>query len=192
MGHRFRNLTFHVLVALPATAALSLAGPLSGTAHANACQRYGAIAPMKLSPVQSRRAIRCLLNRERSSHGRSRLHKSRRLQKAAQRHTTYMTRHHCFSHECPGEPSVLARLQKVNYIVGGLARWSYGENIAWGGRGRGTPKAIVKAWMHSPEHRANILNPQFESIGVGFRSGCPGSRKADAGTYTTDFGMRNG
>ena len=86
---------------------------------------------------------------------------------------------------------MLARLRGVNYIVGGLALWGFGENIAWGGGRLGKPKAIVKGWMGSPEHRANILNPRFEAIGIGFRSGYPGSPKADGGTYTTDFGMRN-
>lgn len=38
-----------------------------------------------------------------------------------------------------------------------------GENIArWM-----KPKEIVNAWMHSPGHRANILDKQFQEIGIG-------------------------
>ena len=85
-----------------------------------------------------------------------------------------MKRHDCFSHQCPGEGSVLARLERVKYIVAGLRGWSYGENIAWGTRNRGTPKSIVRSWMHSPPHRANILNPQFRHLGVGFARGYAG------------------
>ena len=106
-------------------------------------------------------AVRCLLNRKRENHGLHRLGKSGRLKEAAQRHTNYMEDHRCFAHECSGEPSVLSRLKRVNYIVGGLRAWLYGENIAYGGSHLGTPKAIVRAWMHSPEHRHNILNPRF-------------------------------
>jgi uncharacterized protein YkwD len=38
-----------------------------------------------------------------------------------------------------------------------------GENIAYG---YDSPRALLSAWMHSPGHRANILNPHFDRIGV--------------------------
>ena len=41
-----------------------------------------------------------------------------------------------------------------------------GENIAWGNM---TADAVVKLWMNSPGHRANILNPTFKDTGVGIR-----------------------
>lgn len=40
-----------------------------------------------------------------------------------------------------------------------------GENIA---AGRGTPEGVVDQWMHSEGHRANILNPVFKELGVGY------------------------
>ena len=101
-----------------------------------------------------------------------------------------MQNHRCFAHECPGEPSVLSRLKRVNYIHNGLQRRSYGENIAWGGSHLGTPKAIVRAWMRSPGHRHNILNPDFREIGIGFSRGTPPNPGASGSTITTDFGMR--
>ena len=113
-----------------------------------------------------------------------------RLKRAAQKHTDYMQRRKCFDHECPGEPSVLRRLENVNYIVGGLRRWLYGENIAYGGSNYGTPRAIVRAWMHSPEHRHNILGSGFRQIGIGFARGTPPKPGGSGSTFTTDFGMR--
>jgi uncharacterized protein YkwD len=65
-----------------------------------------------------------------------------------------------------------------------------GENIAWGADSGGTPKAIVKSWMHSPPHRANILSPQFRQLGVGFALGHRGGKRGERAMYTTDFGMR--
>jgi uncharacterized protein YkwD len=54
-----------------------------------------------------------------------------------------------------------------------------GENIAYGYE---TPRALVRAWMHSPGHRANILNPRFHRIGIS------GWRSAAGTTYATqDF-----
>jgi uncharacterized protein YkwD len=55
-----------------------------------------------------------------------------------------------------------------------------------------TPATIVRAWMHSPGHRANILNRRFREIGIGVASGAPvrdGAAKSGA-TYATEFGLR--
>jgi len=47
----------------------------------------------------------------------------------------------------------------------GYDNWmTYGENIAFG---YSTAAAVMQAWMNSPGHRANILNPNFKEIGVG-------------------------
>ena len=40
-----------------------------------------------------------------------------------------------------------------------------GENIAAGYR---SPEAVVEGWMNSPGHRANILDPDFKKLGVGY------------------------
>ena len=47
----------------------------------------------------------------------------------------------------------------------GITFRSSGENIAWGQR---SPEDVVKAWMNSEGHRANILNTNFTKIGVGY------------------------
>jgi uncharacterized protein YkwD len=189
---RIRRTVFVGTLALVASAALLLAGPLSGAASASPspCKRFGKDNPRHLSQRQARAAVRCLLNRKRENHGLRRLGRSGRLRKAAQKHTNHMQNHRCFAHECPGEPSVLSRLKKVNYIHNGLRRWSYGENIAYGGSYLGSPKAIVRAWMHSPGHRHNILNPDFRQIGIGYARGIPSKPGSSGATFTTDFGMR--
>lgn len=177
-------------ICLFASAALASSGPLAASARANACSHYGKTAAQNLSSGQAGHSIRCLVNRARKRHGLRHLRSNGRLRRAAEKHSDYMKRHHCFSHDCPGEPSFVARLQHVHYIVNGLRRWVVGENIAWGAGSHGTPKAIVRAWMHSPGHRANILEPRFKQLGVGFARGCPQGKRRDGGTYTTDFGMR--
>jgi uncharacterized protein YkwD len=68
-------------------------------------------------------------------------------------------------------------------------RWWVGENIAWGSGQYSTPAFITNAWMNSPEHRTNILDPQFREIGLGILQGTPRSGPStDGATYTTDFG----
>ena len=54
--------------------------------------------------------------------------------------------------------NVQCRIFQIKY-----AAW--GENIA---SGQASPEEVMKAWMDSPGHRANILNSKFQYIGVGF------------------------
>lgn len=44
------------------------------------------------------------------------------------------------------------------------SKMGYGENVAVG---QPTPEAVMLAWMNSPGHRRNILNPSYSTIGVG-------------------------
>ena len=168
---------------------LAMVGPDAPTAKAaNACERFGGEYGYELRKRPARRAIFCLVNKERTSRGVPRLRSNRKLQRAAQDHNDYMVKKNCFAHQCAGEGSLERRLFSVSYLSSDLLRWSYGENIAWGEGRLSKPRVIVRGWMRSRGHRANILNPTFEHIGVGFTRGTPTARSAKGATYTTDFG----
>jgi uncharacterized protein YkwD len=110
---------------------------------------------------------------------------SARLRRAAMWHTRDMLARRYFDHTGPaGGPSFVQRLQSVGYWPA-----TAGENIAWGGGVLGTPYAIFLAWMNSPGHRENMLNPNVRELGTGVASGAP-EDPADGATYTTDFGIR--
>ena len=159
---------------------------------ATPCVKFGDLRADQLKPRQARAAIKCFINRERQSRGLSNVSKDRRLQRASQQHNNTMMSKACFSHQCAGEGSLDARLRNVGYLTGGLTRWTYGENIAYGGGSYGTPRSIMKSWMKSPGHKANILNPAFREVGVGVSAGIPGKPGSKGGLYTTDFGLRIG
>ena len=73
----------------------------------------------------------------------------------------------------------------------GHQSYTIGENLAWGQSVLGTPVSIVNAWMRSQGHRDNILNANFEEIGVGIVPGSPRGGLLNAGaTYATEFGFR--
>ena len=110
-------------LAVVVAALLALGGPLAGAASASPCSRFGNDSPSKLSHRHARMAVGCLLNKTRSQHGLHHIRTNGRLVKAAQKHTDRMDRRRCFEHVCPGEASVLTRLEHVNYIHGGLSRW---------------------------------------------------------------------
>lgn len=181
-----------LVVVLAALVALTLIPGATGSAEASACKRWGHDNPRSLSHGEARKAVMCLIDKKRHSHGKSGLDRDRRLQRAGQGHTDRMKRRSCFSHQCPGEKSTLQRLQAVDYIESGLSRWSYGENIAYGEGRRGTPAAIVDAWMRSSPHRANILSGGFRDVGIGIVKGTPARPKGSGGTYTAVFGLRSG
>lgn len=71
-----------------------------------------------------------------------------------------------FSHTRPDGSSFSTALTAfgVNYR-------SSGENIAYG---QTSPEAVMKGWMNSSGHRANILNSSFTSIGIGHYKGANG------------------
>jgi len=160
-------------------------------ARGGACVKYGDTPPAKLKKRQARKAILCLLNEERAAKGLPAFERSKKLQRAAQKHSARMTGSGCFEHQCPGEGDLVSRLGTVDYLLGGLLRWVCAENIAWGETTAGTPRAMMDAWMNSAGHRANILNRDLREVGVGFAKGSPANASAPAGTYTTDFGSRS-
>ncbi len=188
-----------LLTALGALALFALLGP-SGPGQplgalsadeAEAAKCGGASrSPKRLGKRRARQLVVCLINRRRSKAGVRRLDKKREVARAATRHTKRMKSSNCFSHTCPGEAPLSGRLRQTDYLPCGCS-WGAGETIAWGkGRGEGSPRAVVDAWMRSPSHRGTMLARGFEHIGVGYRRGSPFSGSAKAATYTIDFGYK--
>ena len=170
--------------------ALALSIPAATPAHAAACENTDQ-APTEATVEQSRNAVLCLLNRERTRRHMGRLRENARLRRAAQDHTRDMVQREFFEHVSPGGGTMLDRLKKTGYVDGG--GWTIGENIAWGTGQLATPASIVRSWMHSPGHRANILRRRFREVGIGVSVHVPVDlRGSDLGaTYTTDFGVRS-
>ena len=152
----------------------------------SACQSSH-LAPERQNVQRVEQSVLCLLNAERTKRGLSRLKDNGKLGRAAVKHSKDMVRRDFFSHDSPGGSSPSSRIRRAGYLSGARG-WGIGENIAWGTGSYATPRSIVKSWMKSPGHKANILHPGFKEIGIGIALGAPGY---DGGaTYTTDFGTR--
>jgi uncharacterized protein YkwD len=169
-------------------ALIVLLGPGAASGQAADCPNSSAAA-YRLSGHEARRATLCLINRERAKRGLHALHAEKGPQQAAGAHNRLMLRKDCFSHQCAGERDLVGRIEASGYLPCSCS-WSVGENIAWGSGSSSSPRQIVDAWMGSPPHRANILNGQFEHIGVAVDRGSPDG-PGDAATYTTDFGFKD-
>ena len=76
----------------------------------------------------------------------------------------------------------------MDYLTATASSWMLAENIGWGSGSFASPKAMVRSWMQSAGHRANILNPAVRDAGVGIAMGSP--RGGDGVTYTLDLGRR--
>jgi uncharacterized protein YkwD len=177
-------------------AALSLAAvaaallPAAGAASGAPCGRSTA-APRQLTLHQMRTSELCLINRVRRHYGLRALAFNPSLRDSATGHSDSMVAHRYFAHEGPGG-SVDSRISRTGYLHRARA-FTVGENIG-GGHGRrfGSPMAVFKDWMHSPPHRANILDPSYRDVGVGVARGYPMGAGAGSATYTVDFGARSG
>lgn len=98
-------------------------------------------------------------NRQRMSHGLPPLVEDQLLNNAAEQKVRDLFERQYFDHISPtGEgPDVIIHRSGYEYV-------SVGENLALGTFG--DEEALVAAWMQSPGHRANILRPQFQEIGL--------------------------
>lgn len=99
-----------------------------------------------------------LVNAERAKEGLSPLVLDKKLSKAARVRAEEQIE--LFGHTRPNGESCFSIFKEygINYSTAG-------ENAA---AGYSTPEEVVEAWMSSDGHRANILKPCFEKLGVGF------------------------
>ena len=99
-----------------------------------------------------------LVNKERAARGLSSLRLDARVSAAAQVRAAECAR--SFSHTRPNGTRCFTALKE-----GGVSYRPAGENIAYGQR---TPQAVMTDWMNSSGHRANILNSNYTTIGIGY------------------------
>jgi uncharacterized protein YkwD len=123
-----------------------------------------------------RAALVCLINRQRTERGLPPLTTSLKLDRAAQHWTRTMVDDGRFSHA-----HFVARINAVHYA------WQTAEeNIATGYM---TPAATVWAWMASPDHCRNILDPSIRNVGTGERPAPVRGWASSPATWTQDFGL---
>ncbi|RRJ64489.1 hypothetical protein EHV15_17345 [Paenibacillus oralis] len=104
-----------------------------------------------------------LVNQERAKQGLKPLTGDSALNNMALAKAKDMSQNNYFSHTSPTYGSPFDMMKKFGI------KYSYaGENIAMGQK---TPQEVVKAWMNSEGHRANILNANYNLIGVGYYNG---------------------
>jgi uncharacterized protein YkwD len=84
------------------------------------------------------------------------------LEKAAYLHSKDMFENKYFSHVSKNGVEPSARILAQNYFFK-----SFAENIYAASGFMPTPEEIIKQWVNSPTHCANIMNPDFKDMGIG-------------------------
>lgn len=103
------------------------------------------------------RQIFTLTNQDRVAHGLPALQWNSALARSAEAHAEKMSQEPELSHDYPGEPGLQERATQAGAHFDVIA-----ENIASGW----SAGQIENAWMHSPPHRHNILDPKLNALGV--------------------------
>ena len=111
------------------------------------------------TPVaRAERELFASVNQARRAYGLSPLRWNDSLAAAARRHAGVMAERGSAQHGFEGEPSLSARVRQAGAHFSWLS-----ENVTQGP----TPGFIHLQFVNSPPHRANILDRDMDSIGVG-------------------------
>jgi uncharacterized protein YkwD len=165
---------------------------VTGRASSTPCTGAGDVPDGRNSAVVDSATL-CLMNRIRETY---RLHPLRRnaaLATIATGQARDMVRGDYFGDHSLSGQSPLARIMASSYsLAPSRIRLLAAQNIGWGTGPNSTPRGIVRAWMHSPPHRAIILTGAYRDVGVGVAPTIPSVLGSSwtAGTYAVEFGAR--
>lgn len=156
------HLWIRVLRAQPvgiALLALAAATLIPGTVAPVAVAQTPEILVAQINETVAQELLR-LVNAERQRVNVHPLVLNDKLTAAAQRHSQDMATSRRMSHTGSDGSTMRSRIDATQY------RWStIGENVALG---QPSAAAVMAAWMNSPGHRQNILNPAFTELGIGY------------------------
>lgn len=113
--------------------------------------------------TQQAKEVLQLVNKERAERGLKALTLSDKLTNIATVKAQDMADKGYFDHTSPTYGSPFDMLQRF-----GVKYSSAGENIA---AGQKSAQEVMNSWMNSSGHRANILNANYEQIGIGYVTG---------------------
>jgi len=184
---------------LPALVACLLIGVLGSAATAAAADDpyAGLLAPagtcgsaadqLDLDSGAAQAAMQCLTNYARAQESLPPLQLSATLSAAGQAKLKSDLSCAAFSHTPCGQPfeAVFA-----TYLQGATS-YQIGENIAWGTGNFGTPRQTMNGWLHSADHRENILAAAYAELGIGYLPEQTFQGSSGATLWSQEFGLRN-
>jgi uncharacterized protein YkwD len=170
------------------TASAGLPAPNAPAALTTCADATLVPTPVNLDRVRA--ATLCLINQERAKVGQGALTEQPQLEGAATGHVADMLARNFYDHVTPDGRTTLTRVTATGYLAG-AGSYVIGENLAYA-TGDDSPGRIVAAWMASPDHRENILTPEFRDSGIAVAAAVPAfaSDGLPGALYAQDFGVR--
>jgi uncharacterized protein YkwD len=137
-------------------------------------------------------ATTCLINRERTRNGLSKLQPNRVLWKFAVNQAAEMVIGDYFGDDSMSGMTPMQRISVSRYAWR-VRSLTIGQNIGWGTGILATPQAMVEGWMNSPPHRQIILNPRYRNIGAGIAPSAPPAlaNGMPGATYSLELAVRH-
>ena len=142
---------------------------------------------LNLDVATARKAMLCLTNYARVHSGLKRLVGNAMLNQAGEAKLDADLSCGEFSHTPCGKPFDVVF---AGYTAG-AGSYALGENIAWGTGTFGTPRQTMTAWLHSSEHRQNILSSTFHELGIGYVTGRTFQGASGATLWSQEFASRS-
>jgi uncharacterized protein YkwD len=141
--------------------------------NGGAASRGQYVAPVAIAAASVRRSedgnmeqrVLELVNAERAKYGLAALTYNAVLDQSAEKHADHMSIVGRMAHSGIGDGDPGERIRAEGW------RRSWGENVA---TGQTSAEQVVREWMNSPTHRANILNPNFRYLGVSYETSSTG------------------
>ncbi len=155
----------------------------ANTSSSSAPSRRVTIRPRSTTSgavIEMRAEVVRIVNIERAKVGLKPLTRNPLLEQAAQTHADDMVTRGYFDHVSPEGSTFADRIRAAGYAKAPACRCrvraSMGENIA---SGFTDAASVMRAWMASEGHKENILDEDYEEIGVGIVQG----------VWTQEFGL---
>jgi uncharacterized protein YkwD len=169
-----------------------VAALISAAVFAASAPAAGLIAPPSACPNQEDRAVSataqeqamlCMTNFARAQFDEGGLEATASLAESASDKSRDIFECDSFSHYACGREFTYW-MQATGYLTAEC--WKVGENLAFGSGEYGSVRSIFRAWMRSPEHRANILGG-FSQVGIDLQTGTL-SNSGRTSVWTQHFG----
>jgi uncharacterized protein YkwD len=139
-----------------------------------------------LDAAAAQTAMQCLTNYARAQQGLAPLQLNTTLNTAGQAKLKSDISCAEFSHTPCGQPFDTV----FSGYVQGATSYQIGENIAWGTGNYGTPRQAMNGWVHSADHRENILSAAYAELGIGYLPGQTFQGYDGATLWSQEFGLR--
>jgi len=179
-----------IIAAALAVAAVPQGGAVAASSSASSCADADLRIVSSATRERARRALVCLVNRDRAARGRRTLRTSTPLGRAAQGHSTSMVRYKYISHTGRDGSNLRQRVARTGYVRRGQT-YNTSETITFKTGDVLTARNMFGQLLLSSQHRERVRRTYFRDVGVGLTIGAPTRTNRPGMTLVVVLGVRS-